>query len=188
MEKKRSDIPAGEEPKSIQIIRSTRRGDGGKTKLLSGERVSKSSLRIEAGGNLDESNAALGLAKSLTQNEEIRTIIAAIQRHLVLLGAEISSRDIPCKGSRIAEEQIEQLEKWIEELQKSAPLPRHFVDPGANPVSAALDLARSVIRRTERSMVLLQEKEPSLSKQALSYVNRLACLIFTLARYAEKVH
>ena len=79
-----------------KLITSTKKGDRGQTRLLSGEKVSKSNLRIEACGNLDESNAAMGLAKTFTENEQIRNIISTIQGELVLLGAELSSTD-PCR-------------------------------------------------------------------------------------------
>ncbi len=167
------------------IIRSTKKGDGGKTSLLSGERVSKTDIRLEVGGNLDESNAALGLAKSLTTHGQIRAIITTLQSHLLMLGAEISCIDPVLCGKRIEEEQILQLEAWIEDLQKEAPLPRCFVDPGGNPVSAAIDLARAVMRRTERSMILMSESGLPMRKELLSYVNRLSFLVFVLARYAE---
>ncbi|NLI80614.1 MAG: cob(I)yrinic acid a,c-diamide adenosyltransferase [Deltaproteobacteria bacterium] len=186
MEEEKKGLQAKAGGDESRIITSTRKGDRGKTRLLSGEKVSKSHLRIEVGGNLDESNAALGLAKALTKNETIRSTISVIQKHLIILGGEISSGGPGGLSTRIEEEHIAQLEQWIESLQKAAPLPRRFVDPGANPVSAALDLARSIIRRLERSMVLLEESSPSTRQQAMSYVNRLACLVFTLARYAEK--
>jgi cob(I)alamin adenosyltransferase len=169
----------------VKILTSTKKGDGGETRLLTGEKVSKGHLRLEVGGNLDESNAALGLAKALTADEQIRLIISIIQKHLVILGAEISSIEPGRHGMRIEEEHIAELEKWIVDLQRESPLPRHFVDPGANPVSAALDLARSVIRRAERSMVVLQDAEHLDRPEPLSYLNRLSFLAFTLARYAE---
>jgi cob(I)alamin adenosyltransferase len=172
--------------KKVKIISSTKRGDQGKTSLRSGERVSKSNLRIEVCGNLDESNAALGLAKALTQNEQIRSIISTLQQDLVALGAEMSSTDAGDQPRRVEQLHISQLENWIEELQQIAPLSPRFVDPGANPVSAALDLARAVIRRTERSMVILQEAGQLSRAEALSYVNRMSFLIFVLARYVEK--
>lgn len=170
----------------VKIIGSTKRGDRGETKLLTGERVTKSHIRIEVGGNLDESNAAMGLAKALTQNEEIRNIIAVVQKDLITLGAEVSSTDHTRQTKHIEQEHIARIEKWIKDLQMEAPLPRRFIDPGANPVSAVLDLARSIVRRTERSMVLLQETGQLEREETLAYVNRLACLLFTLARYAEK--
>lgn len=170
----------------ISPISSTRRGDRGRTSLLSGERVSKTNLRVEVCGNLDESNAALGLAKAFAQSELVRNIISSVQKELVLLGAELASTDPSCCAKHIEVEHIRRIEKWIVDLQKEVSLPRGFVDPGANPVSAALDLARSVIRRTERSMVLLQEEGNAERAEALKYINRLGCLLYTLARHAEK--
>jgi cob(I)alamin adenosyltransferase len=189
LEKKvKSGMSVNKPSDKAKVLTSTKKGDRGKTKLLSGEIVSKSNLRIEVGGNLDESNAALGLAKALTDNEEIRTIISTIQKHLVLLGAEVSSTESGQQGIQIEEEHILRLEGWIGDLQKVSPLPRRFVDPGSNPASAALDFARSVIRRTERSMFVLHETGYPLRQEPLSYVNRLACLAFTLARYAEQLN
>ena len=170
----------------VSPISSTKRGDRGRTSLLSGERVSKTNLRVEVCGNLDESNAALGLAKAFAQSEQIRNIISTVQKELVILGAELSSTDPGRRAERIEVEHIRRIEKWINDLQKEVPLPRHFVDPGANPVSAALDLARSVVRRTERSMVMLQEAGNAERAEALKYINRLGCLLYTLARHAEK--
>lgn len=180
------------EPKEMKThdenrpITSTQRGDRGETSLLSGERVSKSNLRIEVCGNLDESNAALGLAKAFAQNEPMRGMISTIQKELVILAAELASTNPSHHAKRIEVEHIARIEKWIKDLQKEVPLPRRFVDPGANPVSAALDLARSVIRRTERSMVMLQEAGEAERAEALKYINRLGCLLYTLARHAEK--
>ncbi len=171
-----------------KIITSTKTGDQGNTSLISGERVSKANARIEVNGNLDESSAALGIAKAFCGDRDgaIRSIVSAIQQHLLILGAEISSMEPERRSSKIGEEHVQQLEEWIESLQEEAPLPRKFVDPGANPVSAGLDLARAVIRRAERSMVTLKEEGQPLRQEALSYVNRLGFLLFVLARYAER--
>jgi cob(I)alamin adenosyltransferase len=176
---------SGAESKA-KLITSTKKGDRGKTRLLSGEKVSKSNLRIEACGNLDESSSAMGLAKAFTKNEQTRNIISTIQKELIMLGAELASTDPRPNEKRIELEHISQLEKWINDLQKDAPLAPRFVEPGANSVSAALDLARSVIRRTERSVVTLQEMEQLERPEVLKYVNRLGCLLYILARYAEK--
>ena len=189
MAKKEKDRPV--EKKKVdgkfKPITSTKRGDRGETSLLSGERVSKSNLRIEVCGNLDESNAALGLAKTFAQNERIRSIISTIQEELLMLGAELASTDPSRPTKRIGIENILQIEKWIEDLQKDVPLAPRFVSPGVNSVSAALDLARSVIRRTERSMVLLQEAAQIERTETLKYINRLACLLYTMARHAEQL-
>ncbi len=186
-DKEKNTRPAKERTSSkVRLITSTKKGDRGQTRLLSGEKVSKSNLRIEACGNLDESNAAMGLAKTFTENERIRNIISTIQGELVLLGAELSSTDPGRIVKRIDLEHISQLEKWSNGLQEEVPLSPRFVSPGVNSLSAALDLARSVIRRTERSMVMLQEIGQLQRAEALKYVNRLGCLIYILARYAEK--
>ncbi len=169
-----------------KLVTSTNEGDRGQTRLLSGEKVSKSNIRIEACGNLDETNAAMGLAKAFTENEQIRNIISTIQKELVLLGAELSSTVPRRSGKCIEPEHISQLEKWINGLKEEVPCATHFVEPGANSVSAALDLARSITRRTERSMVTLQEMGQLEREEALKYVNRLGYFLYILARYAEK--
>jgi cob(I)alamin adenosyltransferase len=186
LEDKKKKSRAPKENGNIKLITSTKKGDRGTTRLLSGEKVSKSSLRIEACGNLDESGAAMGLAKALTQNETIRNIIANIQKDLFVLGAELSSTVPRVDAKRIGKEHTVQLEKWITDLQREVPLAPRFVESGANSVSAALDLARSIVRRTERSVVLLLETEQLERAEILKYVNRLGCLLYTLARYAEK--
>jgi cob(I)alamin adenosyltransferase len=171
----------------VRCITSTKRGDRGRTRLLSGETVSKSSPRIEACGNVDESNAAMGLAKAFAENEKIRNIISTIQGELFLLGAELSCRSPRPNMKRVEQDHITQMEKWIIELQGEVPLERSFISPGANSLSAALDCARSVVRRTERSMVILREMGQLQRSKTLEYINRLGCLLYVMARYAEKI-
>lgn len=185
-DKEETTRQAGEAGEKEKIVASTKRGDRGRTSLLSGERVSKSSLRIEACGNLDETNAALGLAKAFTGNEKVREILGGIQKHLMVLGSELSNTDPRKQAKRIEQDQIAWVEKWINDLQTEVPLSRRFVDPGHNPVSAALDMARAVARRSERSIVALQEAGEVTRQEVMSYINRLGFLLFTLARYAEK--
>jgi cob(I)alamin adenosyltransferase len=169
------------------LIKLNNNGDSGQTRLLSGEKVSKSSLRIEACGNLDEASAAMGLAKAYTDNQEIRGIISTVQKELVIVAAELASTDQRTNAKRIEPEQVSQLEQWIAHLQEEAPLEHCFIEPGANVLSATLDLARTIIRRTERSMVSLQEAGQLERAVVLKYINRLSCLFYTLARYAEKL-
>lgn len=170
-----------------RVIASTKRGDQGETSLLSGERVSKTHRRIEACGNLDESSATMGFAKALATNPKIREILTAVQKDLFLLGAELSNTDPGRQLDRLEAARIEDLERWIAELQAEVPLTRSFVDAGTNPVSAALDMARTVVRRAERSIVDLHEAEGLQRPEVLSYVNRLGFLLFILARYADKL-
>jgi cob(I)alamin adenosyltransferase len=177
---------ASEEGGKSRIITSTKRGDQGETSLLSGERVSKTNLRVEACGNLDESSAVMGLAKALSSNPRIREILTAIQRDLLLLGSELSNTDPGRDLQRVEEGEISALEVWVSELQVEAPLSRSFVDPGTNPVSASLDMARTVVRRAERSIVALHEAGGVQRPELLSYVNRLGFLMFIMARYADR--
>ncbi len=163
----------------------SKKGDQGTTSLLSGRRVSKASLRPEAYGTLDEASSALGLAKALSKLQSVREMIEAVQDDLLVLGAQLSAEP----GSELAAkynigvERAQRLENWIEKLQQEAPVPRKFVLPGENPVSAAVDLARTIIRRAERRTMALKEAGELDSPEAHSYLNRLADFLFTLARY-----
>jgi cob(I)alamin adenosyltransferase len=186
-DKVRTKHPKGEEGKAMDTVTSTKKGDRGRTSLLSGERVSKSSQRIEVCGNLDETNAALGLARAFASHQKVLEIIGEIQKHLLLLGSELSSASPGMRLKRIEEDQIANLEQWIHDLQLEVPLSRGFVDPGQNPTSAALDMARAVARRAERSIVALQESGETTRQEVMSYFNRMGFLLFILARYADKM-
>ncbi len=169
----------------MEVFRFSKKGDKGETSLLTGQRVSKGSLRPETYGTLDEASSALGLAKAWTQNDRISEMIREVQQDLVSLGAELAC-DPPDDRWRLEADRIERLEAWIEALQKEVPLPRRFILPGANPVSAALDLARTVVRRAERSAARMREAGLIEREEIQAYLNRLADFLFTLARYAEK--
>jgi cob(I)alamin adenosyltransferase len=169
-----SPVDGKEGKRAVEVFKFSKKGDGGETSLLTGERVSKGSLRPETYGTLDEASSVLGLAKAFSTNERLRAMVQTIQEDLLVLGAQLA-------GTR------EKPSDWkVEALQHEVPLPRRFVLPGANPVSAALDMARTVVRRAERCAVRL--KEEGLVEEPLvhAYLNRLADLLFTLARYAEK--
>jgi cob(I)alamin adenosyltransferase len=163
----------------------SKKGDHGTTSLLNGERISKASLRPEAYGTLDEASSALGLAKALSDNKTAQDMIQTIQEDLVVLGAQLSDTAQNPQYA-IGGERTQRLENWIAELQADVPMPRRFVYPGANPASAAVDLARTIIRRAERRAMALKEAGELDSPEVHSYLNRLADFLFTLARYAEK--
>jgi len=162
------------------------KGDHGETSLLTGERISKASLRPETYGTLDEASSALGIAKALTENVQIRTFIERVQEDLVILGAELACEVGGKAPYQIDPGQTERLERWIDDLQREIPLPRQFIQPGANAVSAALDLARTIIRRAERRAVAMKEEGLVDHAEVHAYLNRLADFLFTLARYGEK--
>jgi cob(I)alamin adenosyltransferase len=171
----------------MKAMTFSKKGDEGETSLLTGERVSKASLRPEACGTLDEASSALGLAKSFTNNQEIRQMIQTVQEDLLILGSELACEVGEEKAYQIGADRTERLEAWIEELQEEVQLPRHFIQPGGNSVGAAVDLGRTIIRRAERRAVALREEGLLKHGDVHAYLNRLADFLFTLARYAEKL-
>jgi cob(I)alamin adenosyltransferase len=167
----------------------TRTGDDGTTGLGSGERRRKDDLRVEAYGTVDETNAAIGLARLATAGDtKIDAMLSAIQNDLFDLGADLATPPTdtspPYEPLRIVEAQVDRLEREIDRLNADlAPL-RSFVLPGGTSAAAALHLARTIARRAERLMVALKEKEP-VGGPALKYMNRLSDFLFVAARYVN---
>ncbi|SDE69287.1 cob(I)yrinic acid a,c-diamide adenosyltransferase [Sporomusa acidovorans] len=164
----------------------TKTGDEGKTSLLSKERIFKDSVRVHAYGTVDEANAAMGLAKSLTNRQWAIDIIHPIQQELILLNADLATAEVTENSTyRITHTHVERLEKIIDQLEERR-IPQHyFVTPGGTQASAALDLARTIVRRAERYIVRLKRTETVNTPVAL-YVNRLSDLLFVLARCVEQ--
>lgn len=164
-----------------------KKGDGGTTSLLFGHRVPKHSPRTETYGVIDETNSALGLARGLVSDKKLKQIILDIQKELFIVGAELAT--LPGESSklknRISETHTLRLEKLIEDHEKLFEMPGAFVPPGGTPAAGALDLARSIIRRAERRIAKLLDEGEVENPQLLCYCNRLADLLFTLARYEE---
>ena len=172
----------------MSILTFSKKGDQGETSLFTGERVSKASLRPETYGTLDEAASALGLALSLTSSEKIRQMIATVQEDLRTLGGELACETGKEPVCQIDIDHTSRLERWIEELQEEAPLPRHFVYPGSNSAGAAIDLSRTIVRRAERRAAAMSEAGLMSNSLVLAYLNRLADFLFTLARCSEKVN
>ena len=169
----------------------TRTGDDGTTALGSGRRVAKYDLRVECYGTLDETNAAIGLARVHTGSSDptLDVMLARIQNDLFDLGAELCYPD-ESKDARgrlsVSDAQVERLEGEIDALNRELhPLPS-FVLPGGTPAASFLHLARTVSRRGERLMVALASRpnEP-VGAAALRYINRLSDFLFVAARYAN---
>lgn len=159
----------------------TKRGDGGQTDLVGGARVSKADVRVACCGDVDELNAALGLAKSLTGSPDLRETVEAIQKDLFPLAAELAGAD-PAGGLTAAHTAA--LEQLID--RAGAGEWRGFALPGADPSSAALHLARTVARRLERELAACVEAGYPVREEVLSYVNRLSDALFALACQAEE--
>lgn len=167
----------------------TRTGDDGTTALGSGERRPKYDLRVAAYGTVDETNAAIGLARLHTAaTPEVDAMLGRIQNDLFDLGADLASpeRGKGPGGARLAvvDAQVDRLEHEIDVLNAElAPL-RSFVLPGGTPAAAHLHLARTVCRRAERLMVELAARpDESVSAAAVKYVNRLSDFLFVASRY-----
>jgi cob(I)alamin adenosyltransferase len=169
----------------------TRTGDDGTTALGSGRRVAKYDLRVECYGTLDETNAAIGLARVHT-SATIPTLdgmLARIQNDLFDLGAELCYPD-ESKDARgrlsVSDAQVERLEGEIDALNRELQPLRSFVLPGGTPAASFLHLARTISRRGERLMVALASRpnEP-VGDAALRYINRLSDFLFVAARYAN---
>jgi len=165
----------------------TKTGDDGTTGLLFGGRIGKDDLVTEAYGTTDEAVAALGLARSLTDDEAVGAEALALQRELFVVGADLATnpeeRDRLVAGvSLVTDDMVRALESRIDELVAEQPLPQVFIVPGANPASAAIDLARSIVRRAERAVVALEHADRAPNPAVRVYLNRLSDLLFVLAR------
>jgi len=169
-------------------MKFSKKGDQGETSLLGGQRVPKYDPRPETYGVLDEASSVLGVARAMTKNEKIKAIILAIQQDLLTMGAELSSlpEDVPKLKVRICELEGKRLENLIDELQKSVTLRHEFIYPGETVVSAQIDVGRTVIRRAERHAARLRSQGMIDNPCIHEYLNRLADMLFVLARYEEQ--
>ena len=175
----------------------TRKGDTGTTGLLfGGERVSKSDLRTDAYGTTDEAVSALGLARAsigaTTDRIEARLdeLILRFQRELFVVGAELAThadrRDHLTEGTtRVTDAMVTAVEMEIDSLEELVEQPREFVLPGESMTGAALDLARTTVRRAERRSVALSDAGGLPDSLVVPYLNRLADLLFVMARAAD---
>ena len=166
----------------------TKAGDGGKTRLATGEPVSKASARVAAYGAVDEANSAVGVARlHTTADAVLDPILDRVQNDLFDLGADLATPhadDLKFEPLRMQESQTLRLEAEIDRLnEKLSPL-TSFILPGGSPAAAHLHLARAIARRAERAIVALADVEP-ISAEAIKFANRLSDLLFVAARYAN---
>jgi cob(I)alamin adenosyltransferase len=162
----------------------TRTGDGGQTGLASGARVDKTSVRIEALGAVDETNACIGMARAaLTDAPALDQLLDRLQHRLFDLGADLAT---PGAAPRIGPDQARALEADIDALEDQLEPLRAFILPGGSAAAAALHLARTVCRRAERDVIRLAQTpgEPDAA-DARIFLNRLSDLLFAAARMAN---
>jgi cob(I)alamin adenosyltransferase len=164
----------------------TRAGDAGKTSLGDGSRVSKTDLRIEAYGTVDELNSLLGLALACDLPTEFRPWLEQVQNDLFDLGADLAVplEDEKRERLRVTQAQVARLEELCDLVNARLEPLTSFVLPGGSEAAARLHVARAVCRRAERLAVALSERR-SVSPTALAYLNRLSDLLFILARAAN---
>jgi cob(I)alamin adenosyltransferase len=170
----------------------TRTGDDGSTGLFHGGRVAKSAIGPAAYGTVDEAVSALGVARAETEaGSELNTLLVRLQRELFVGGAELATAPdrrhlLEPAVSRVTPEMVEALEPIIDDVTTRFEAPREFVLPGENRVAAALDVARTVVRRAEREAVTATEEGwLEANSSVVPYLNRLADLVYTLARWQE---
>lgn len=161
----------------------TKTGDKGTTSLLTGERVSKTSPRVEAYGTVDEINSALGLARAHCTKAEVKDTILKLQKLLMSIMADLASTGD--KEHYVTAGHVSTLEQIIDEFNSKLPPLKNFIIPGETPGAAALDLARTVTRRAERQTLRLkdQEADNNVTDDLLISLNRLSDLCFVLSRY-----
>jgi cob(I)alamin adenosyltransferase len=161
----------------------TKKGDSGNTSLFGGQRVSKSSKRIDSYGTVDELNSILGMATSFGLSEKGAELLETVQQQLFVLGADLATPQTKkVRINRIEESEVEYLENAIDKMEETLEPLKNFILPGGAQAGATLHFARTVCRRAERITVECRHEE-EISEVAIMYINRLSDFLFVLARY-----
>lgn len=166
---------------------ATKHGDKGETGLIGGDRVSKADLRVEAYGTIDEMGAALGFARSICDDEEVKELTKAIQRELFTVAGAVanpaSSEASPT--TYVTPEMVAALTEHVNRIEATEGILSDWSLPGEHAAAAAYDVARTVCRRAERCVVRLAEAGEAVGPRVIVYLNRLSDLIWLLGRLLE---
>jgi len=165
----------------------TKTGDGGKTSLIGGTKVSKSHRRIEAYGTIDELNSFAGLCFDYLREQKINNVISEIQDRLFTIGSALAcdpDKETKLKIPDLHEEDVLLLEKEIDKMNEVLPEMRSFILPAGHIIVSTLHITRCVCRRAERCIVRMQKKNDEVPDLIIKYLNRLSDYFFVLARYA----
>ena len=173
-------------PASARV--TTRTGDGGETSLFGKGRVRKTDARIVALGDLDEAQSAIGVARAMAPKSTMGRQLLELQQGLYVAMSEVAtpSEDLARLKTRLDETAIAKLDSDLEWLKARTPIEGRFVIPGENAISAALDYARTVARRAERSVIACVDAGTVSGAVLLPWLNRLSDLLFVLARTVER--
>ncbi|MGC2111197.1 MAG: cob(I)yrinic acid a,c-diamide adenosyltransferase [Candidatus Korobacteraceae bacterium] len=165
---------------------ATKKGDGGQTSLTGGQRVSKSSLRVETYGTVDELNSSMGFARSICEDANLRDRTKAIQQELFKVGSALATPPENRKGEPpLNPGMIEALTDQVHELEALPGMLSDWSIPGEHAAAAAYDLARTVCRRAERCVVRLIDTGEAVDANVLPYLNRLSDLLWLFGRKLE---
>jgi len=163
----------------------TRRGDDGHTSLADGSRVSKTSVRVEAYGTVDEASSAIGFARSAVTDVELDAVLRFVQQRLFNCSSSLATPagQVSENTPRVDAADVVALEHAIDAFQERCGELRHFIIESGGEAASRLQLARAIIRRSERRVVALAAEEP-VDEQVLAFINRCSDLLFSAARYA----
>jgi cob(I)alamin adenosyltransferase len=166
---------------------ATKHGDKGKTGLIGGERVSKADPRVEAYGTIDELTSAMGLARAICDDAEARELTKAIQRELFVVSGAVANplSDEATPTMYVTKEMVEALTAHVHRIEKTEGILSDWSLPGEHAAAAAYDLARTVCRRAERSVVRLVESGEGAGEHVIPYLNRLSDLLWLIGRLLE---
>ena len=169
----------------------TKFGDLGETSLLYGGRISKNDLHTEAYGITDEAVSAMGLARATTDDPRVKDVLRDLQRELFTIAAELATEPDKYELFQqhfqpVTKEMVSNLETIIDALEEDVEMPKVFILPGGSPASAAVDLARCIIRTAERRVVALKEAGKLTNDLIITYLNRIGDLLFVVARYQDR--
>jgi len=163
---------------------ATKRGDRGETSLVGNVRVSKGAARVEAYGTVDELISAMGFARSICEDAEVRERTKAIQRELFAVGSALARAEQPAEMRDVTDEMTDALTADVHRIEAIDGILGDWSLPGEHAAAAAYDVARTICRRAERLVVRLAESEP-VPPEAVVYLNRLSDLLWLFGRLIE---
>ena len=163
----------------------TKTGDDGTTGVQGNLRLKKSNPRIIAYGTIDEANASLGIVLANKLDSDIFEVLTQVQNDLFVIGADLSNPDLLQKENRVTSSMVDSIEKQIDNFESELPSLTNFILPGGDIAASQLHFTRTIVRRSETCLVLLEEQE-QINENCIKFINRLSDLLFVLGRVINK--